>query len=51
MSKLKFTISFKNVTKDLELLKEIQKIENSERSRVLKEILYKVLVEGKEYEK
>jgi hypothetical protein len=50
MSKLKFTISFKNTTKDLDLFKEIQKIEKSDRSQEIKEILYKVLVEGKKNE-
>jgi hypothetical protein len=50
MSKLKFTISFKNVTKDLELYKKIQKIEKSERSATIKGVLYKYFFGGKENE-
>lgn len=43
MSK-KLTLSFKETTKDTELLVAIGKLE--EKSQTIKEILYKVLVEG-----
>lgn len=39
-------ISFKNTTKDTKLFLEIDKLE--EKSATIKEILYKVLVEGKQ---
>jgi metal-responsive CopG/Arc/MetJ family transcriptional regulator len=47
----RFPISFKNTTKDIQLYEAIQKIEEQERSQIIKEILYKYLVEGKKYEK
>ena len=50
MSK-KFQISFKNTTRDMRILAAIQAIEEQDRSRIIKDILYKILVEGKEYEK
>jgi hypothetical protein len=51
MSKFRFTISFKQVKKDLELFTAIQALEEMTRSEIVKNILYKVLVEGKNDEK
>lgn len=45
MSK-RFPISFKNTTRDIKLYAAIQAIEEQERSQTIKDILYKVLVEG-----
>lgn len=49
MSK-KFQISFKNTTRDMKILTAIQAIEEQERSQIVKDILYAILVEGKKYE-
>jgi hypothetical protein len=49
MSK-KFQISFKNVTRDMKILSAIQSIEENDRSRIIKDILFAILVEGKKYE-
>ncbi|WP_252242921.1 hypothetical protein [Clostridium sp. ZS2] len=46
MSK-KFTISFKETTKDTELLVSIKNLE--EKSQTIKDILYKSLVEKREF--
>lgn len=44
MSKLKFTISFRQTQKDMRILKAIHDIEEKERSQVIKDILEKELI-------
>jgi hypothetical protein len=47
MSKLKFTISFRQTSKDKKIFEAIQEIEEQERSQVIKDILYRELIECK----